>query len=103
MTAANLHIAFVSGLSGSGKTTAMAAIEDLSFYCVDNLPAKLIEQFLDLCAKSTPPIKKIALAIDAREAEFLRDVPAVVENLRARGAEVQVIFLECSNERLMNR
>jgi RNase adaptor protein for sRNA GlmZ degradation/mannose/fructose-specific phosphotransferase system component IIA len=103
MTAADVQIVFVSGLSGSGKTTAMAAIEDLSFYCVDNLPAQLIEQFLDLCAKSTPPIQKIALAIDAREAEFLRDVPAAVENLRARGAEVQLIFLECSNENLMNR
>jgi UPF0042 nucleotide-binding protein len=103
MTGANVQIVFVSGLSGSGKTTAMAAIEDLSFYCVDNLPAQLIEQFLDLCAKSTPPIRKIALAIDAREAEFLRDVPAVVENLRARGAEAQLIFLECSNDKLMNR
>jgi UPF0042 nucleotide-binding protein len=103
MTEGNVHVVFVSGLSGSGKTTAMAAIEDLSFYCVDNLPAQLIEQFLELCAKSTPPINKIALAIDAREAEFLRDVPAVVENLRARGAEVRLIFLECSNENLMNR
>jgi UPF0042 nucleotide-binding protein len=103
MTARNAHIVFVSGLSGSGKTTAMAAIEDMAFYCVDNLPAQLIEQFLDLCAKSTPPIRKIALAIDAREAEFLRGVPAVVEDLRARGAEVRLIFLECSNENLMNR
>jgi len=103
MIATDLHVVFVSGLSGSGKTTAMAAIEDLSFYCVDNLPAQLIEQFLDLCAKSTPPIHKIALAIDAREAVFLRDVPAVVESLRSRGAEVQVIFLECSNEKLMDR
>jgi UPF0042 nucleotide-binding protein len=103
MTAGNAHIVFVSGLSGSGKTTAMAAIEDMSFYCVDNLPAQLIEQFLDLCAKSTPSIRKIALAIYAREAEFLRGVPAVVEDLRARGAEVRLIFLECSNENLMNR
>ena len=101
--ARNAQIVFVSGLSGSGKTTAMGAIEDLSFYCLDNLPAQLIEQFLDLCAKSTPPIKKIALAIDAREAEFLRDVPAVVEKLRAAGAQVQMIFLECSNQHLMNR
>jgi UPF0042 nucleotide-binding protein len=81
----------------------MAALEDLSFYCLDNLPAQLIEQFLDLCAKSTPPIEKIALAIDAREAEFLRDVPAAVEKLRAEGAQLRLIFLECSNQHLMNR
>lgn len=103
MTAENAHIVFVSGLSGSGKTTAMAAIEDLGFYCADNLPAQLIEQFLNLCVKSTPPIRKIALAIDAREAEFLRGIPAAVETLRAQGAEVQVIFLECSNLNLVNR
>jgi UPF0042 nucleotide-binding protein len=97
------RIVLVSGLSGSGKSTAMAALEDLSFYCADNLPVQLIEQFLSLCAKATPPIEKIALAIDAREATFLKDVPGVVEQLRGSGAEVGVIFLECSNEVLVNR
>ena len=60
------RIVFVSGLSGSGKSTAMAALEDLSFYCVDNLPVQLIEQFLHLCIQTTPPIEKIGLAVDAR-------------------------------------
>ena len=55
------QIVFISGLSGSGKSTAMAALEDLGFYCVDNLPAQLVVQFLDLCAKAKPPIEKIAL------------------------------------------
>jgi UPF0042 nucleotide-binding protein len=97
------RIVFVSGLSGSGKSTAMAALEDLSFYCADNLPAQLVEQFLDLCEKSSPPIRKIALAIDAREAPFLRAVPEVVRGLRKRGARVEVIFLECADEALVNR
>ena len=86
------RIVFVSGLSGSGKTTAMAALEDLSFYCVDNLPVQLVDQFLDLCTKATPAIDKIALAIDAREGAFLRAVPEVVSGLRGRGAAVEVIF-----------
>jgi UPF0042 nucleotide-binding protein len=94
---------FVSGLSGSGKSTAMAALEDLSFYCVDNLPVQLIEQFLGLCAQATPPIREIALAIDAREGQFLQAVPAVVKALRARGAAVDVLFLECSTEVLIRR
>jgi UPF0042 nucleotide-binding protein len=55
----------VSGLSGSGKSTAMAALEDMSFYCVDNLPVQLIEQFLHLCTQATPPIEKIGLAFSA--------------------------------------
>ena len=72
MTSPDTRIVIVSGLSGSGRSTAMAALEDLSFYCVDNLPAQLIGQFLDLCNKATRPIANIAIAIDAREAPFLR-------------------------------
>jgi len=97
------HIVFVSGLSGSGKTTAMAALEDLSFYCVDNLPPQLVPQFLELCAKSTPPIEKMALAIDAREEPFLRRFPEVVRELRSQGGQVDGIFLDCSNSVLLNR
>jgi UPF0042 nucleotide-binding protein len=97
------RIVVVSGLSGSGKSTAMAALEDLSFYCLDNLPAPLLEQFLHLCTQATPPIEKIALTIDAREASFFREVPAVIEQLRGSGAAVEVIFLDCSEEVLINR
>jgi len=96
-------IVFVSGLSGSGKTTVMAALEDLDFYCVDNLPVQLIEQFLALCRKATPPIARIALAIDSREVAFLRAVPGVVRQLRKRGQRVEVIFLDCRDEVLIHR
>lgn len=81
----------------------MAALEDRSFYCVDNLPAQLVDQFLDLCAKASSPIEKIALAIDAREEPFLRRFPSVIEKLRGSGARVDTLFLECSDEELQNR
>ena len=103
MSVTEPRIVFVSGLSGSGKSTAMAALEDLGFYGVDNLPVLLIDQFLGLCAKAEPPIQKIALAIDTRETGFLAAVPGVVEQLRGRGAEAAVLFLECANEALVNR
>ncbi len=103
MTEVSTEAVIVSGLSGSGKSTAMAALEDAGFYCVDNLPPVLIEQFLDLCGKSTSPIRKVALAIDAREKEFLRGFPSMIEQLRERGAKVTVLFLDCENEVLMNR
>jgi UPF0042 nucleotide-binding protein len=103
VNAEEVRIVFVSGLSGSGRSTAMAALEDLGFYCVDNLPAQLILQFLDLCAKATPPIRKVALAVDAREEPFLRSFPDVVTALRSQGARVDLVFLDCADEVLRNR
>lgn len=97
------YVVVVSGLSGSGKSTTMAALEDLSFYCVDNLPVQLTEQFVRLCHQATPPIEKVAVAIDAREASFLGEVPAVLDELRRGGASVEVIFLDCADEALINR
>lgn len=97
------RIVFVSGLSGSGRTTAMGALEDLGFYGVDNIPPPLIEQFVDLCAKASPPIRDIALALDAREEAFLKAFPAVVDAIRAGGARVEVLFLDCADEVLVNR
>jgi UPF0042 nucleotide-binding protein len=97
------RIIFVSGLSGSGKTTAMAALEDLSFYCVDNLPVQLVPQFLDLCTTASSPIRKVALALDAREKNFLESFPEVVADLRSRGANVDVLFLDCGDEVLERR
>ncbi|MEB2343827.1 MAG: RNase adapter RapZ [Deltaproteobacteria bacterium] len=97
------RIVFVSGLSGSGRSTAMGALEDLGFYGVDNLPPQLIAQFVDLCAKASPPIRDIALALDAREAAFLKGFPDVVEAIRATGARVEVLFLDCADEVLVNR
>ncbi len=97
------RIVFVSGLSGSGRSTAMAALEDLNFYCVDNLPPQLVSQFLDLCTKATPPIEKIALAVDAREERFLSRLPEVFRELRATGTSVEMIFLDCADEILEKR
>lgn len=103
MRESTTRIVFVSGLSGSGRSTAMGALEDLGFYGVDNLPPQLIEQFVDLCAKASPPIRDIALAIDAREAHFLRGFPEVVDAIRAGGARVEVLFLDCADPVLVDR
>jgi UPF0042 nucleotide-binding protein len=97
------RVVVVSGLSGSGKTTAMAALEDTGFYCADNLPAPLIEQFLDLCAKASPPIEKIALALDAREAPFLSALPGALARLRESGHRVELLYLDCADEALVRR
>ncbi len=103
MSQPSARIVFVGGLSGSGRSTAMGALEDLGFYGVDNLPPQLSEQFVDLCRKASPPILDMALAIDAREEGFLRGFPEVVETIRAGGARVEVLFLDCADQVLVNR
>jgi UPF0042 nucleotide-binding protein len=97
------RVVFVSGLSGSGKTTAMNALEDLGYYCVDNLPAQLTSQVLHLCSQAEPPIDKVALAIDAREERFLHDLPRVIDELRRGDARVRLLFLDCTTDRLVDR
>ena len=98
-----VRLILVGGLSGSGKSTAMAALEDLGFYCADHLPAPLIEQFLDLATKSTPPLEKIALALAAREAQGLEQIPAVVEHAKQAGYQVDLLYLECAEQELARR
>jgi UPF0042 nucleotide-binding protein len=97
------RMVFVAGLSGSGRSTAMDALEDLSFYSVDNLPPQLVEQFLDLCAKADPPHRKIALAIDTRDATFVSGIARLIERLRSDGARAELLFLECASDVLVNR
>jgi UPF0042 nucleotide-binding protein len=97
------RVVFVSGLSGSGKTTAINALEDIGFYCVDNLPAQLTGQVLNLCAQAEPPIENVALGIDAREERFLRELPRVLDELRRGRARVHVLFLDCATDVLVNR
>jgi UPF0042 nucleotide-binding protein len=92
-----------TGVSGGGKTTALRAVEDLGFYCVDNLPPMLIKQFLELCAQSTPPVDRIALAIDTREPSFLEGVPTVIRDLRGREHGLDLVFLDSDNDALVNR
>ncbi|MDG2336002.1 MAG: RNase adapter RapZ [Myxococcota bacterium] len=97
------RVVFVAGLSGSGKSTAMAALEDLGFYCIDNLPTPLIGQFIDLCAQSNPAVEQIALAVDAREQRFLQSFPDVVKRLRSGEGAIEVLFLDCSDEVIEKR
>jgi UPF0042 nucleotide-binding protein len=97
-----VRIVIISGLSGSGKSTAVKALEDLGFYCVDNLPLVLVTTFADLCRQSVG-VAKVALVADVREGEFLKDFPAIHQELRDRGMPAEVLFLEASDEALLHR
>jgi UPF0042 nucleotide-binding protein len=96
-------IIIISGPSGSGKTTALKTLEDLGFFCVDNLPVLLLPKFIELCQSSTNDISKIGLVMDIREREFLREYPDVLDLLKAEGYRIELIFLESSDEVLVQR
>jgi len=98
-----LDIIVVTGLSGSGKSVAIRALEDNGFFCIDNLPVLLIPKFIDLCQGYREEIKRIALGIDLREGLFFHSWPEVLAELRAAGHRVEVLFLDASDQVLLRR
>src|SRR5215831_795530 len=97
-----LDIAVVTGLSGSGKSTAIRVLEDLGYYCIDNLPAVLIPRFIELCEGSNE-VSRVALGIDSRGRGFLDEVPRALDEVRKRGHHVEMIYLEAGNDTLVRR
>ena len=98
-----LQLVIVTGLSGSGKSTAIRVLEDLGFYCIDNLPVALIPRFVELWETSREEVRRVALGIDVRERHFLDEFPRVFDEVRAQGVELEVIYLEASEDVLARR
>jgi len=98
-----LRVVVVTGLSGSGKSTAIKAFEDLDYFCVDNLPVALLPDFLSLREKSSEDLWHIALGMDIREPSFLGSYPKVFSELRRRGTDLEILFLEATDDDLQRR
>ena len=100
---ASITFVVLTGMSGAGKSYAIKCLEDMGFFCVDNLPTTLIPTFADLIARSqqTPP--RVALGVDVRAGEYLRHLIEAIEALRARGHRVEMLFLEAGDETLVRR
>lgn len=93
----------ITGLSGSGKSTVMRALEDAGFHCIDNLPPVLMPRFLELCTASSAEITKIAMVMDVRERPFLKEYPEIFRELKAQGQDLTILFLESTDEVLVRR
>lgn len=93
----------ISGLSGSGKSTAVKIFEDLGSYCVDNLPTALMPKILDLFGESTMDLKLVVLGMDIRESAFLESFPSVFAGIREQGIPIRLLFLTASENILVRR
>jgi UPF0042 nucleotide-binding protein len=93
----------ITGFSGSGKSTALAALEDIGFYCVDNMPVALLPKFFELSLEPTAGGKGLAFVMDLREKGFLAGYRAVLADLRKKGYHFRILFLETAEETLLQR
>ena len=93
----------VTGLSGAGKSNAMNYLEDMGYYCIDNMPPALLESFLTLEKQNRINMDKAAFVMDIRGREFFGDLVRVLEELKDSGRRVRVLFLEASDDALVRR
>lgn len=98
-----MELVIITGMSGAGKSNAVNALEDLGFYCVDNLPPKLLESFLELCTELPGTMDRVAIVIDVRGGEMLRDLELCLGEVERSGHSYHMLFLDCEDDAILHR
>ncbi|MBQ1850437.1 MAG: RNase adapter RapZ [Acetatifactor sp.] len=98
-----MRLIIVTGMSGSGKTTALKMLEDAGFYCVDNIPLPLVEKFVELCAEPENEIDKMVLGLDVRADLHFEDAHAILKSLKDKGYPIEILFLDSDDNSLIKR
>ena len=98
-----LSFLFVTGLSGAGKSQSLRVLEDMGYFCVDNLPLPLVPSFAALSRERSGEVSRVAIGVDIRERGFLKEFRDAFDGLRADGHLVEVLFLDASDDVLMRR
>ncbi|MFO7161199.1 MAG: RNase adapter RapZ, partial [[Clostridium] cellulosi] len=93
----------VTGVSGAGKTRAVNALEDIGFYCVDNMPPALIPKFAELCVNTQGKIKNIAIVTDVRGGALFNSLFDGLEELKKQGCEYKIMFIDADNSVIIRR
>lgn len=98
-----MRLVVVTGMSGSGKRTALKMLEDMGYYCVDNLPVKLIDKFVELVSEKNTELSKVALGIDVRADEPFSEVVKILDDIKDGNVKPEILFLEASDPVLLKR
>lgn len=99
-----MQLLIVTGMSGAGKSSIMDVMEDIGYYCIDNIPPKLISKFVDLCRQSESEISKVAVAVDIRTGDMFTEIFHSWQELRDENdVDVKVLFVDASHEVLVKR
>lgn len=98
-----MELKIVTGMSGAGKTNMVQVLEDMGYYCVDNLPPNLFGKFVELVGQAQPEYERVALVVDVRGGRFFADTYDVLQELKNKGTTFEIIFLEASDEVLVRR
>ena len=98
-----MRFVVVTGMSGGGKTTAMKMLEDAGYYCVDNLPISLLGKFVELMVMPTSEVTKVALGIDVRAGQDIRNAAEIFINLKNEGYEYEILFMDAADHVLLKR
>ena len=98
-----MEFLIISGLSGAGKTRAADVMEDMNYYCVDNMPVALLPTFAELCMSASERYSKVALVVDAREKDSLQELFTALDKLWDVGCEYTILFLEADMQTIVKR
>ena len=98
-----MKLVILTGMSGAGKSTALKMMEDIGFYCVDNLPTPLLEKFIELSETSQEELQKVAIGMDIRNGKALSELHATLERLDETGNRPEILFLDAENSVLVKR
>ena len=98
-----LRVVIITGLSGSGKSTALRALEDIGFFCVDNLPVVLLPRFLEIQSEPVKGIAQVAMVMDLREQGLLEKYPRIFTLLKEKGYRIEIVFLDATDESILHR
>lgn len=98
-----MEFLLITGMSGAGKSQAMKVMEDMNYYCMDNLPPALLSKFAELCYESKKSIRKVAVVVDLRSGEFFDDLFKGLKGLENKGISYRILFLDAADNVLIKR